>query len=44
VRSLIRLLELVAFLAIVWLAIAGLRRASGEPWSAIEHRPFGFLP
>jgi hypothetical protein len=35
---------LLAFLAIVWLAIAALRFVSGEPWPAIMQRPFGFLP
>jgi len=35
---------LLAFLAVVWLAISALRLASGESWPAIMHRPFGFLP
>jgi len=34
----------MGFLAMVWLAIAALRFVSGEPWSAIIHNPFGFLP
>jgi hypothetical protein len=44
VRGLIRLLELAAFLILVWLAISALRLMSGEPWPAIVHRPFGFFP
>ncbi len=43
-RRIVRLLELLVFLALVWLAIAALRLVSGEPWSAIAHRPFGFIP
>jgi hypothetical protein len=44
VRALVRLLELLGFVALVWLAITALRLISGEPWPAIMHRPFGFLP
>ncbi len=43
-RSIVRLLELLVFLGLVWLALTALRLVSGEPWSAIAHRPFGFLP
>jgi hypothetical protein len=44
VRAVVRVVELLAFLALVWLAISALRLTSGEPWSAIVHRPLGFLP
>jgi hypothetical protein len=44
VRGVVRLLELLAFVALVWLAITALRLIGGEPWPAIVHRPFGFLP
>jgi hypothetical protein len=44
VRRVVRLFELLAFVTLVWLAIAALRLMSGEPWPAIMHRPFGFLP
>jgi hypothetical protein len=43
-RGLTRLLELLAFLALVWLAISALRLASGESWAAVVHDPLGFLP
>ena len=43
-RGLVRLLELAAFLILVWLAISALRLMSGEPWPFIIHRPFGFFP
>lgn len=43
-RSILRLLELAAFLALVWLAISCLRYLAGEPWSAILARPLGFIP
>jgi hypothetical protein len=44
VRVVVRVLELLAFVCLVWLAISALRLITGEPWSAIMHRPFGFLP
>jgi hypothetical protein len=43
VRALLRVLEFLAFLALVWLAVSALRLISGEPWPSIMHRPFGFL-
>ena len=43
-RGPVRLLELAAFLVLVWLAISALRLMSGEPWPSIMHRPFGFFP
>jgi hypothetical protein len=38
VRALLRVLELLAFLALVWLAVSALRLISGEPWPSIMHR------
>jgi hypothetical protein len=43
-RTLRYVIELVAFLALVWLGTAGLRLLAGEPWVYIMHRPFWFLP
>ena len=42
-RTLLRTLELVAFVGLVWLATAVLRFLSGEPWASILHRPLWFL-
>ena len=43
-RTLRYIVELAAFLALVWLATAGLRLLGGEPWASIRHRPLWFLP
>ena len=42
-RTLRYLIELIAFLGLVWLSTAGLRLLSGEPWVSIMHRPLWFL-
>ena len=43
-RTVIRLVELLVFVCLVWLAVSVLRYLSGEPWASIFHRPLWFLP
>jgi hypothetical protein len=44
VRTVRYLIELAAFVALVWLATAGFRRLGGEPWASILHRPLWLFP
>jgi hypothetical protein len=43
-RTVVRLIELAAFLTLVWGAVAAVRYLGGEPWASIVRRPLGFLP
>lgn len=43
-RLLRRLIGVLVFLALFWLAVAVVRLRSGESWASILENPFGVFP